>query len=136
MQFAEQQTVFETFADGKIFKNTGEFLRLQETAKARVAEINADRGSSLRSRLRTHIALSMLNARLSYFGWAINWDGSMLEVRVQGEAKRQTNDPEPLRGSKEDIIQRARQSYVSTGKIIDPQTGRIVPRSEGKRFGI
>jgi hypothetical protein len=128
--------VFESFADGKIYEDTADFLLLQKAAEARVTEICAERGTNLRSRLRTHIALSVLNARLSYFGWAIGWDGSMFEVRVQGEVAKQAMDPEPLRGSKEDINQRARQSYVSTGKIIDPLTGRILPRSEGKRFGI
>jgi hypothetical protein len=128
--------MFDDFTDGKIHKNTEDFRFLQATAKARVAEISAERGTSLRSRLRTHIALSVLNARLSLFGWAIRWDGSMFEVRVQGEAAEQASDPEPLRGSKEDINQRARQSYISTGKITDPQTGHVLPRSEGKRFGI
>ena len=128
--------MFETFTDGKIVEDTAEFQLLEKAAQTRVTEISADRGSSLRSRLRTHIALSLLNARLSYFGWAIRWDGSMFEVRVQGSVAKQASDPGPLRGSSEDINQRARQSYISTGKIIDPQTGHVLPRSEGKRFGI
>lgn len=128
--------MFDDFNDGKVFGSTEDFQFLRATAQARLAEICAERGSNLRSRLGTHIALSMLNARLSYFGWAIRWDGSMFEVRVQGEVPKQTGDPKPLRGSKEDINQRARQSYISTGKIIDPQSGHILPRSEGKRFGI
>lgn len=127
--------MFETLTDGKIVEDTAEFQLLQKAAQARVIEFSAERGSSLRSRLRTHIALSLLNARLSYFGWAIRWDGSMFEVRVQGEVNIHASDQEPLRGSKEDINQRARQSYISTGKIIDPQTGHVLPRSEGKRFG-
>lgn len=128
--------MFDDFNDGKVCSGTENYQVIQATAKARLSEICAERGSNLRSRLRTHIAFSMLNARLSYFGWAIRRDGSMFEVRVQGEVPKQTSDPEPLRGSKEDINQRARQSYISTGKIIDPQTGHILPRSEGKRFGI
>lgn len=136
MYLSNEKTMFETFADGKIFEDTVEFQLLRKTAQARVAEISAGRGSSLRSRLRAHIALSILNARLSYFGWAIRWDRELFEVCVQGEARKQSTDPEPLRGSKEDINQRARQSYISTGKIIDPQTGQVLPRSEGKRFGI
>ncbi|WP_281990747.1 hypothetical protein [Sulfitobacter geojensis] len=128
--------MFDDFTDGKIHKNTEDFGSLEATAQARVAEICAERGSDLKSRLRTHIALSMLNARLSYFGWAIRWDGSMFEVRLRAAVTEQKDDPEPLRGSKEDINQRARQSYISTGKIVDPQTGRVLPRSEGKRFGI
>jgi hypothetical protein len=128
--------MFDDLKDGKVFNGTEDFQVLQATAQARVVEICAERGPNLRSRLRTHIALSMLNARLSYFGWAIRWDGSMFEVRIQGEVAKQASDPEPLRGSREDINQRARQSYISTGKITDPQTGHVLPRSEGKRFGI
>ena len=78
----------------------------------------------------------MLNARLSFYGWAIKWDGSLFEVRVQGETPERPQDLEPLHGSVEDINMRARQAYITTGKIIDPQTGRVLPRSEGKRFGI
>lgn len=128
--------MFDTLADGKIYKSTEEYQLLKAAAQAKVAKISGDRGSNLRSRLRAHIALSMLNARLSYFGWAIRWDGTMFEIRVHGEVTKQTNGSDPLRGSKEDINQRARQSYISTGKIIDPQTGRVLPRTEGKRFGI
>ncbi|MEP2990016.1 MAG: hypothetical protein ABJO88_13770 [Parasphingorhabdus sp.] len=135
MYLSDGQTVFEAFSDGKIHEDTAEFRLLQRAAQGKVVEISANRGSGLKSRLRSHMALSVLNARLSYFGWAIRWNGSMFEVRVQGEVKIQATDPVPLRGSKEDINQRARQSYVSTGKIIDPQTGQVLPRSEGKRFG-
>lgn len=128
--------MFDDFKDGKVFDGTEEFRAFQKIAQARVAELRADRGQTLRSRLRTHIAFSIFNARLSYFGWAIKWDGSMFEVSVRDEFIEQPRDPEPLRGSVEDVNQRARQAYISTGKIIDPQTGRVLPRSEGKRFGI
>lgn len=128
--------MFETLTDGKIAEETAEFQLMQNAAKARVAKIRKDRGSNLRSRLRTHIALSMLNARLSYFGWAVRWDGSMLEVPVRGQAPERRRDSDILHGSVEDINQRARKAYITTGKIIDPQTGRVLPRSEGKRFGI
>jgi len=60
----------------------------------------------------------------------------MFEVCVRGAIAKQPQDHVPLRGSTEDINQRARQAYITTGKIIDPRTGHVLPRSEGKRFGI
>jgi hypothetical protein len=127
--------MFEDFDDGKVFSGTDNFQLIQVATQARVAEIRQDRGSNLRSRLRTHIALSMLNARLSYFGWAVRWDGSLFEVPVRGQTPERSRDSDILHGSVEDINQRARKAYITTGKIIDPQSGRVLTRSEGKRCG-
>lgn len=123
---------------GKIDQKSAEFPKLQAAAQSRLAEIHLLSRARLGARLKRHIALSKLNALLSFYGWAIQRDGQMFEVRVRGELVELKLDDKPKHplGSIEDINEQARIIYTETGKLVDPATGRRLPNSERHRFGI
>lgn len=130
--------VFEHFKIGKIDRTSEQFSELQEAAQTRLSAIYQRSRTGLLAKLERHVALSKLNAQLSFYGWAIKRDGTMIEVRVRGEPVDLGLDSTPKhpQGSIEELNERARQCFIETGVIIDPSTGRRLPHSERHRFGI
>ncbi|WP_210093022.1 hypothetical protein [Ruegeria sp. HKCCSP346] len=130
--------MFDAYPDGKIEANSEQFAEMHRIAKSRLAAINSMPGAGLGSKFRRQLALSKLNAQLSFYGWAIRKDGTLFEVPVRGEpAKlRKEDGPNLLPGSVEHINEQARIMYTETGKLFDPTTGRRLPNSERHRFGI
>lgn len=130
--------MFDAFPDGKIDAGSDRFSELQRIAEARLLEIERVPGTGLGAKLRRYISLSKLNALLSFYGWAICRDGTMIEVKVRGEPVNLCLDDgqKPLQGSIEELNDQALNCFIETGKVIDPRTGRQIPRSEGHRFGI
>jgi hypothetical protein len=130
--------VFDHFQDGKIEQDTEQFFELEEIARARLRIIKKTAGRGVLAKLKRHVALSKLNALLSFYGWAIRRDGQMFEVRVRGEPVDLKLDEKPQHphGSIEDINERARQFYTNTGIVMDPRDGKRLPHSERARFGI
>ncbi|UWP91557.1 hypothetical protein K3X13_10850 [Aliiroseovarius crassostreae] len=130
--------MFIDLPSGKIDQKSAEFSKLQAAAQSRLEEILMFSEARLGARLKRHIALSKLNALLSFYGWAIQRDGQMFEVRVRGEPVDLKNDDTPKHplGSIEDLNEQARITYTETGKLVDPTTGRRLPNSKRHRFGI
>ncbi|WP_209835578.1 hypothetical protein [Ruegeria sp. HKCCE3926] len=130
--------MFDAYPDGKIKADSEQFAQMSGIARSRLAEANGIPGAGLGSKLRRHLALSKLNAQLSFYGWAIRKDGTLFEVPVRGEpAKlRKEDGSKPLPGSVGEINEQARIMYTETGKLFDPTTGRRLPNSERHRFGI
>lgn len=77
--------VFDHFQDGKVEHDTEQFFELEEIARAHLGVIKQMAGGGALAKLKRHIALSKLNALLSFYGWAIRRDGQLYEVRVRGE---------------------------------------------------
>ncbi len=75
--------MFDAFPDGKIDAGSNHFSELQRIAEARLLEIELMPGTGLGAKLRRYISLSKLNAFLSFYGWAICRDGTMIEVKVR-----------------------------------------------------
>ena len=130
--------MFDNFQDSKIEQGTEQFTELEEIARARLGVINQMAGRGALAKLKRHIALSKLNALLSFYGWAIRRNGQLFEVRVRGETVdlKLAERPQRPHGSIEDINERARQFYISTGIVMDPTNGKRLPHSERARFGI
>lgn len=130
--------MFDHFQDGKIEQDTEQFFELQEIARARLGIINKTTGRGVLAKLKRHVALSKLNALLSFYGSAIRRNGQLFEVRVRGEPVDLKLDERPQHphGSIEDINERARQFYINTGIVMDPRDGKRLPHSERARFGI
>ena len=130
--------MFDAYLDGKIEAGSEQFADMSIIAKSRLAEINSVSGVGLGPKLKRYIAISKLNAQLSFYGWAIRRDGTLFEVQVRGEAVslRSGEKPKPPLGSVEDLNEQARITYTETGKLVDPTTGRRLPNSERYRFGI
>lgn len=130
--------MFDKVQEGKIEQGTEQFFELAEIARARLRTIKRTAGRGVLAKLRRHVALSKLNALLSFYGWAIRRDGQMFEVRVRGEPvdlKLDERSQHP-HGSIHDINERARQFYINTGIVMDPRDGKRLPHSERARFGI
>lgn len=117
---------------------SAQFKELRSVAQTRLAEILQHSGTGLGAKLKRHVALSKLNARLSFHGWAIKRDGTMIEVRVRGEpVDLNLLEHDSLRyGSFEDVNEWARRYYATTGVLRDPKDGRELPVSERHRFGM
>lgn len=130
--------MFDAYPDGKIEADSEPFAQMSGIARSRLTAINSMPGAGLGSKFRRHLALSRLNAQLSFFGWAIRRDGTLFEVPVRGKPVKLRKDdgPKPLPGSVEEINEQARIMYTETGKLFDPTTGRRLPNSERHRFGI
>ncbi len=129
--------MLEQFRNGRIDRTSEQFTELQDAARARLDAIYQRPHRSLLDRLKRHVDLSKLNAQLSFYGWAIQRDGTMIEVRVRGEpVDLGLNDkPQLPRGSVEEANEQARQCFIETGAEIDPWTGERLPYSERNRFG-
>ncbi|MCV6596459.1 MAG: hypothetical protein OIF40_05160 [Mangrovicoccus sp.] len=84
--------MFDAYPDGKIEANSEQFAEMHRIAKSRLAAINSMPGAGLGSKFRRHLALSKLNAQLSFYGWAIRRDGTLFEVRVRGEPVKLCRD--------------------------------------------
>lgn len=119
-------------------KDSDDFPILEGFAKTKLSELQARNSGSLLSRISAHVRYSMLNTQLSFYGWAIKRDGKMFPVRLRGETQnlQQIIEIESLSGSAAKYREQARRTYVQTGKVIDPQSGRELPQSEKHRFGI
>lgn len=119
-------------------RGSGDFLVLEKFAKIKLSELHARNSGSLLSHLTAHMRYSMLNTQLSFHGWAIKRDGKMFPVRLRGETQnpQQITKSECLSGSAEAYRDQARRTYVQTGKVIDPKSGRELPPNEKHRFGI
>ncbi len=130
--------MFDRYLDGKIEAGSEQFADMSKIAKSCLAEINNAPGVGLVSKLKRYIAISKLNALLSFFGWAIRRDASLFEVHVRGETVNLSvgDMSKPPLGSIEDLNEQARITYTETGKLVDPTTGRRLPNSERHRFGI
>lgn len=130
--------MFDHFQDGKIEKTSRQFLEFRDLARARLCAIKQLPGTNVFAHLKRHVALSRLNAILSFYGWAIKRDGTMIEIRVRGEqVDLNLLENDSLRyGSFEDVNEWARRYYAATGVLRDPIDGRELPASERHRFGI
>ncbi len=129
---------FGSIPTGIIDAASTQFDELRAGAQVRLAEILQYPSNSLGAKLRRQVALSKLNALLSFHGWAIKRDGTMFEVRVRN-LPVDLNLPEHnnLRyGSLEDVNEWARRYYAATGVLKDPRDGKQLPESERHRFGI
>ena len=84
--------MFDAYPDGKIEADSEQFAQMSRIAKSRLAAINSMSGAGLGSKFRRHLALSKLNAQLSFYGWAIRKDGTLVEVRVRGELVKSSKD--------------------------------------------
>ncbi len=130
--------MLDTIEIKPIERDSSDFLKLEEFANAQLSAILADNSGTLLSRLLTHVRFSKLNAQLSFFGWAIKRDRQLIQVRIRGQVHHREK-PEESENSIDNVEanrERVKRAYVQTGKIIDPQSGRVLPRSEGNRFGI
>lgn len=117
---------------GKVAPGSAEFEVLQAYAQERVSEIYPVGGvKGLIAKAAAHIALSKLNARLSFYGWAIDRKGNLFEVRVRGEQVHFEEDKKrPAFLSVEEMEERVLNSITESGYVIDPRTGRRVPKHE------
>lgn len=129
--------MLEQFQNGKIDQTSEQFTALQDAARERLDAIYRRPHRSLLDSLKCHIDLSKLNAQLSFYGWAIQRDGTMIEVRVRGEPVDLglNNKPQFPFGSIEEANERARKCFIETGAVIDPWTGERLPDSERHKFG-
>lgn len=118
--------VFDHFQNGKIEKTSRQFIELRDLARTRLCAIKQFPGTNVFARLKRQVALSKLNAMLSFYGWAIKRDGTMVEVRVRGEpVDLNLLENDSLRyGSIEDVNEWARRYYAATGVLRDPRDGR------------
>lgn len=123
--------VISDLSVGRILRNTSEFVVLQDYAQTKLEEIqNNPEAKGFFGKVRTHIAFSKLNARLSFYGWAIDRMGKLFEVRVRGELPVKMMPAErPDFLSVEEMEEITRSAATETGHVIDPMTGKKLPKS-------
>lgn len=123
---------------GKVAPGSAEFEVLQAYVQEQVSEIYPVGGvKGLIAKAAARIALNKLNARLSFFGWAIDRKGNLFEVRVRGEddgAVVEADRPGML--SLRDMEDQVRHYAAGSGFVVDPITGRRVPKEERHRYGM
>lgn len=129
--------MIDKLMQGKVARGSAEFNVLQAYALAKLAEIYPEGGvKGFLAKAAAHLALSKLNARLSFYGWAINREGDLFEVPVRGELPAQKEGKaRPAFLSVEEMEERVRSAAVETGRIIDPMTGRSVPKHNRFKYG-
>lgn len=122
---------------GTISRNSAEFLVLHEYAKSGLAKVYPD-GVKLgfMAKLAAHIEFSKLNARLSYYGWAIKRNGEMISVRTRDEAVDGGAAQDELAYRPQAELAEMRRGLISHGNLVDPSTGRVIPLNRRREFGI
>lgn len=129
--------MIDKLKQGKVARGSAEFNVLQAYAQAKLAEIYPEGGvKGLLAKAGAHMALSKLNARLSFYGWAIDRKGDLFEVPVRGElpAKKE-GKARPAFLSVEEMEEMVRSAATETGYIIDPMTGRPVSKHNRFKYG-
>lgn len=130
--------MFDGIPTGKVIKGTDDYKKMCKIARVHLDAIQRRSGSGLIAKLSRHVSFSALNTLLSFYGWAIRRNGSMLEVWVRNDPANSncSEVPVPIPGSIAEINEKARKWYISSGKLADPRTGREIPYHERHRFGI
>lgn len=122
---------------GTVSRNSAEFLVLREYAKSGLADIYPE-GVKLgfMAKIAAHVEFSKLNARLSYYGWAIKRNGEMISVRTRDEAVEGGAAQEELAYRPQAEREEMRRGLISHGNLVDPSTGRVIPLNRRREFGI
>lgn len=122
---------------GTVTRNSAEFLVLREYALAGLATVYPDGVKhGFMAKLAAHVEFSKLNARLSYYGWAIKRNGELVTVRTRDEAVGGGATQDELAYRPQAEREEMRRGLISHGNLVEPSTGRVIPLSRRHEFGI